>query len=127
MISLKVWIYLFLITLFIAAAYIALSPIKARGDVYEVTAYCACKKCCGPKAKGITASGKTVKVGMCAADKSIPFGTKLSVHGHRMVLTVEDRGGAIKGNHIDVYMPTHKQALQWGRRFISVEIIKDSK
>ena len=33
----------------------------ARGPrivMMEVTAYCPCKKCCGPKAQGITASGK---------------------------------------------------------------------
>lgn len=34
---------------------------------------------------------------------------------------VEDRGGAIKGEHrIDLYHRSHRNALQWGRRKVQV-------
>ncbi len=91
--------------------------------LYLVTSYCPCKLCCGPSAKGITASGKRVRVGMCAADKSVPFGTVYDVPGYGRAV-VEDRGGAIKGNHIDVYLPTHKAALAWGAKRLKINRVE---
>src|SRR5689334_19583680 len=79
----------------------------------EVTAYCRCAKCCGKHAHGLTASGKPVSYNngiFVAADTSVlPFGTKLLVPGYNRGESVEviDRGGAIKGNHLDVFFPTH--------------------
>lgn len=86
--------------------------------VYKITAYCACKKCCG-KTDGITASGTKVKAGRTiAAPKNFPFGTKLMINGH--VYTVEDRGGAIKGKRIDIYFDTHEEALKFGVKNLEV-------
>lgn len=94
----------------------------------EVTAYCPCAKCCGPKAQGITASGKLVTYNagrFVAADRSMPFGTKLIVPGYHNTQPVEvlDRGGAIKGNKLDVFFPTHKEALKWGRQHVLVTVV----
>jgi 3D (Asp-Asp-Asp) domain-containing protein len=94
----------------------------------EVTAYCACKKCCGPNAKGITASGKDVSYNngrFVAADTDVlPFGSKLSIPGYHdgEIVEVIDRGGAIKGNRLDLYFPTHEAALQWGRQWVAVTV-----
>ena len=97
----------------------------------EVTAYCACKKCCGPNAQGLTASGKPVthnRGRFVAADtRLLGFGTALSVpgyHGGRAV-KVLDRGGAIKGNKLDVYFPSHERALRWGRQHLDVTVLED--
>lgn len=101
---------------------------KPRTIWMEVTAYCACKKCCGSHANGITASGKRVTYNgghFVAADlRLLPFGTKLIIPGYNNGKPVEviDRGGAIKGHHIDLFMPTHQQAMQWGRQWIEVTI-----
>ncbi len=101
---------------------------KSRVVRMEVTAYCPCKKCCGPNAQGITASGKRVsynKGRFVAADtKVLPFGTKLSVPGYHSGKAVEviDKGGAIKGKKLDLYFPTHKAALQWGRQHVDVTV-----
>ena len=85
------------------------SPLMYMGE-YLITYYCACAKCCDVET-GITASGAHVQEGVtCAADASIPFGTKLQIGGH--VYTVQDRGGAIKGKHIDIYIDGHQRALQ---------------
>jgi 3D (Asp-Asp-Asp) domain-containing protein len=95
----------------------------------EVTAYCPCKKCCGPKAQGITASGKRVTYNnglFVAADtKVLPFHTKLRIPGYAelRLVPVLDRGGAIKGNKLDVFFPTHREALNWGRQMIDVMVI----
>ena len=105
-------------------------PARPRVLWMEVTAYCPCKKCCGPQAQGITASGKRVthnKGRFVAADtRVLPFGTKLSIpgyHGGRPV-PVLDRGGAIKGHKLDVYFPSHQTAKQWGRRWVPVTVVE---
>src|SRR4051812_15739266 len=84
-----------------------------------VTAYCPCAACCGPNARGVTASGRPVSANggrFVAADRGIPFGTMLVVPGYNDGRPVEvlDRGGAIKGDHIDVFFPSHEQAKRWG-------------
>lgn len=88
--------------------------------VYKLTAYCSCAKCCG-KTDGITASGTHVTAGRTiAAPKTFAFGTKIMINGH--VYTVEDRGGAIQGNRIDIYFDTHEEALKFGVK--NMEIFK---
>ena len=91
------------------------------GKVYKVTAYCPCSKCCG-KATGRTASGTTATPGRTvAAAANFSFGTKLNIGGH--VYTVEDRGGAINGGKIDIFVSSHAEALQWGVRYLNVNIV----
>ncbi|GEN35757.1 3D domain-containing protein [Aneurinibacillus danicus] len=73
---------------------------------------------------GITASGHRTKVGYTvAAGRHIPFGTVLYIEGvgYR---TVHDRGGAIKGNKIDVFVSSTKQARQFGRQSLDVYVVK---
>lgn len=83
-----------------------------------------------------TASGKTVKpFHTIAAPRDIPFGTKVYIpelvqywkkRGVEIsgIFTVEDRGGAIKGNKIDVYMTSESVARNWGVRNVTVYFIK---
>jgi 3D (Asp-Asp-Asp) domain-containing protein len=102
---------------------------QPRVMLMEVTAYCPCKKCCGPKAQGITASGKHVSYNagkFVAADtKVLPFGTKLDVPGYGSApVEVIDKGGAIKGNKLDVFFPTHQEALKWGRQWVNVTVVE---
>lgn len=91
------------------------------GTVYKITAYCPCSKCCG-KTNGRTASGTTATAGRTvAASSKFAFGTKLNIGGH--VYTVEDRGGAINGNKIDIFVNSHAEALQWGVRYLNVSVV----
>lgn len=74
--------------------------------------YDACIKCCG-KTNGITASGNKAKTNhTIAMDKSIPFGTVVYIDGIRY--EVEDRGGGIKGNTIDIFVGSHEEAIAKG-------------
>lgn len=90
---------------------------------FTLTYYCACKKCCG-KTNGITAWGTKATAGRTiATSKQYAFGTKLVINGHTYV--VEDRGGAIQGNKIDVYVDSHSEALKLGvKRNVPVYIGK---
>lgn len=90
--------------------------------VYKITGYCSCSKCCG-SATGRTSSGTVATAGRTiAASSNLPFGTKVNINGH--TYTVEDRGGAIKGNKIDIYFSSHSQALAWGVKYLPVEIVE---
>jgi len=117
----------------------------ARANAVEnkllITAYCECQKCCGwkrtwygrpvyssgpvkgnPKKVGITASGTRARKGTIAADVSIyPFNTIMYVpdYGYGRV---EDCGGGIKGNHIEIFFNSHKKALEWGKQTRDVKI-----
>ncbi len=89
---------------------------------YKVTAYCSCSRCCG-KATGRTASGTRATAGRTvAAPGNFAFGTKLNIGGK--IYTVEDRGGAIQGNRIDIYVDSHSSALKWGVRYLPVSVVK---
>ena len=91
------------------------------GATYKITAYCPCAKCCG-KATGRTASGTRATAGRTvAASGKFSFGTQLNIGGH--VYTVEDRGGAINGNKIDIYVNSHAEALRWGVRYLPVNVV----
>lgn len=109
----------------------------------EVTAYCDCKKCTSwernwrlqpvfstgsnkgkVKKIGQTASGAMARKGTIAASSKFPFGTRMYVPGYGWG-TVQDRGGAIKGNRLDLFFETHKAALQWGRQQIPVRIYEN--
>ena len=94
----------------------------ASSGRYKVTAYCSCARCCG-KTNGVTASGKRATANhTVAAPSTFAFGTQMVINGKTYV--VEDRGGAIQGNRIDVYMNSHAEAIAWGVRYLDVEVIK---
>lgn len=89
---------------------------------YKITAYCSCAKCCG-KTNGITAMGTKAQANhTIAASSQFAFGTKIRING--IVYTVEDRGGAIYGNKIDIYMNSHSEALAWGVRYLNIEVLE---
>ena len=102
---------------------------KSRVVTMEVTAYCACTRCCGPNAQGITASGLHVSHNggkFVAADNDVlAMYTQVIVPGYdSQPVPVIDRGGAIKGYKLDLYFPTHEEALQWGRQLVDVTVIE---
>lgn len=97
------------------------STSSSSVKVYKVTAYCSCAKCCGGHANGYTASGTRATAGRTvAAASNFSFGTKLNINGRTYV--VEDRGGAINGNRIDIYVNSHSEALAWGVKYLPVEV-----
>lgn len=55
--------------------------------------------------------------------KVIPLGSKVWVEGYGNAIA-GDTGGAIKGNKIDVFIPTQSQALKWGRKNVKIKILK---
>ena len=85
---------------------------------FVLTAYCPCFECCGKFEEdpwyGITASGtKATENHTVAVDPEvIPLGSILYINGVRYV--AEDVGGAIEGNHVDIFFNDHQKALEFG-------------
>lgn len=89
---------------------------------FNASAYCGCAKCCG-KTTGRTASGTKATAGRTVAMSSkYAFGTKVEIKGYG-TYTVEDRGGAIKGNKIDIYFDSHQDALNFGRKTVYLRVV----
>ena len=90
---------------------------------FTATAYCGCSKCCG-KSTGKTASGTKATQGRTVAmPNSYKFGTKIEIQGIGTYI-VEDRGGAIKGNRIDIYFSNHQSALNFGRKTVYLKVVQ---
>ncbi len=88
----------------------------------NASAYTAAADECG-KSDGVTASGLRVKEKeTLACPAQFPFGTKIQIEGMGTYVC-EDRGGAIKSNHIDIYMETKAQAFDFGRRHLIAEVV----
>lgn len=85
----------------------------------ELTAYCPCAVCCG-KDNGITATGTVAQEGVTIAvdPDVIPLGSWVEIDGH--TYHAEDVGGAVNGNHIDIYFNSHDAAWDFGRRYANV-------
>lgn len=92
---------------------------------FKITHYCACTKCCGKNACGITASGKPVEENKTiAVDPSvIKLGSQVYIDGYGY-MEAQDTGSAIKGNIIDVYIPDHQEALKLGVVYKDVYLVK---
>jgi 3D (Asp-Asp-Asp) domain-containing protein len=71
---------------------------------------------------GRTATGLPVGWGVVAVDPSlIPLGTRLTIPGYGEGVAA-DTGGAVRGASIDLWFPSHAQALAWGRRTVTITL-----
>lgn len=100
---------------------------------FRLTAYCPCEICCDECAYNrpvdeygntivYTASGKIAQEGYTiAADPDVlPYGTIVYIDGHEY--EVQDCGGAITNNSIDIYFDTHEAACEFGLQYGEVFI-----
>jgi len=87
---------------------------------FTATAYC----------KGqITASGVAVRSGIAAADPALlPVGTVIQIDSlgekYNGVYTIMDTGPKVQGRHIDVYMWSCHEALEFGRRPVRLTVLR---
>lgn len=100
------------------------APASASRTLTMVaTAYTAyCNGC-----SGVTANGTNLRANpnlkVIAVDPNvIPLGTRVWVEGYGEAIAA-DTGGAIKGNKIDVFIPSDSGALNWGRRTVTVKVL----
>ncbi|MGM7634601.1 3D domain-containing protein [Bacillus sp. Hm123] len=93
--------------------------LTVRASAY--TAYC--RGCSGITATGINLKKNPYAKVIAVDPRVIPLGSKVYVEGYGEAIA-GDKGGAIKGNRIDVHMPTKKRAYSWGVRKVKIKVLK---
>lgn len=100
------------------------SEIKGKRVQFVITAYSAHDK--GVNRKGITASGAIARPWYTvAASRGYPFGARIHLVPLKKTVVVQDRGGAIKGNRLDLFVGSRKEALQFGRQKMEGIVLED--
>jgi len=99
----------------------ALKPVEEvvviPAESYSATAY---------SLRGRTASGQYVTRGLIAADpRVLPLGTRVKIDAGPWSgeYLVADTGGAIKGRKIDIWTPSAREALSFGRRTVKLTVL----
>jgi 3D (Asp-Asp-Asp) domain-containing protein len=101
----------------VAATTIAETETVAPQSSYVATAY---------SLRGRTASGRPVSKGLIAADpRFLPLGSrvKLEAGNYSGEYLVADTGGAVRGRHIDIWTPTSREAMRFGKRTIKLTVL----
>lgn len=102
--------------------------------IFTVTAYCSCEKCCGEWAnkRPLDENGNPIVYGasgeQLVSDYSIAVDLDLIPYGETIYINdmpyvAHDKGSAIQGKKIDIYMSSHQKALEWGRQ--TMEVFKE--
>ena len=87
------------------------------------TAYTAyCEGCSGTTAYGIDLLANPNRKVIAVDPRVIPLGTKVWVEGYGEAIA-GDTGGAIKGNKIDVFIPSQKNAVAWGVKTVKLRVL----
>lgn len=90
----------------------------------KATAYTAnCAGCSGITSTGINLKANPNKKVISVDPNVIPLGSKVHVEGYGYAVA-GDVGGGINGNEIDVFIPSRSEALQWGRKTVTVKVLK---
>ncbi|MEK6281496.1 MAG: 3D domain-containing protein [Acidobacteriota bacterium] len=92
-------------------------PAVGPSTHYVATAYCL---------RGKTASGRMVTRGLIAADpRVLPLGSRVRLDhpGYSGEYLVADTGGKIKGRRIDIWIPSSREAMRFGRRTVKLTVL----
>src|SRR6185312_2420264 len=73
-----------------------------------------------------TATGRHVSKGLIAADpRVLPLGTRVHLHAgpYTGEYLVADTGGSIRGKRIDIWTPSGREAMRFGRRTVKLTVL----
>lgn len=76
--------------------------------------------------RGRTASGQMVSKGIIAADpRFLPLGSRvrLQAGSYSGEYVVADTGGMVRGRRIDIWTPTSREAMRFGRRLVKLTVL----
>ncbi len=99
------------------------SNLTGKEMIVTATAYTAyCDGCSGTTAYGIDLRANPNQKVIAVDPRIIPLGTKVWVEGYGEAIA-GDTGGAIKGNKIDVFIPTYENAIAWGVKTVKIRVL----
>ena len=90
----------------------------AASETYTATAY---------SLRGRTATGVAPAQGMIAADpRVLPLGSRVRIEAgsYSGEYVVTDTGGGVKGHRIDIWTPTSRDAMRFGRRAVKLTVLE---
>ncbi len=96
----------------------------SNGNEFYViaTAYTAyCNGCSGTTATGIDLRSYPDEKVIAVDPDVIKLGSKVWVEGYGTAIA-GDTGGAIKGNKIDIFVPSETQAINWGVKIVRIKV-----
>lgn len=100
----------------------SLSSGEYKTITMKATAYTAsCKGCSGKTATGLNLKKNPSIKAISVDPRIIPLGSKVYVEGYGDAIAA-DTGSAIRGNKIDLFMPSKSKALNWGVRTVKVKV-----
>lgn len=103
--------------------YIKGAPRLRSLGVFKTTGYCPCGKCSAGWGRNTSTGAIASANHTIAVDpRVIPYGTKVMING--VIYTAEDRGGGVKGNHIDIFYNTHGESRMQGVQYAEVFIVE---
>lgn len=76
--------------------------------------------------RGRTASGQMVTKGLIAADpRHLPLGTRVRLEAgpYSGEYLVADTGGLVRGRRIDIWTPSSREAMRFGRRTVKLTVL----
>lgn len=76
--------------------------------------------------RGRTASGRMVSKGLIAADpRHLPLGSRVRIEAgaYSGEYVVADTGGMVRGRRIDIWTPTSREAMRFGRRMVKLTVL----
>ncbi|MFS0901999.1 LysM peptidoglycan-binding domain-containing protein [Priestia aryabhattai] len=96
---------------------------SGKSMTVEATAYTAnCAGCSGTTATGVDLKANPNQKVIAVDPSVIPLGSKVYVEGYGEAVAA-DTGGAIKGNRIDVFVPSEGDAQQFGRKSVKITVM----
>jgi 3D (Asp-Asp-Asp) domain-containing protein len=101
----------------VSAAAPAIVEKAAPSENFEATAY---------SLHGRTASGAPATTGVIAADpRVLPIGSRVRIEAGTYTgeYIVADTGGAVKGKRIDIWTPSSREAMRFGRRTVKLTVL----
>ena len=76
--------------------------------------------------RGRTASGRMVSKGLIAADpRHLPLGSRVRIDAgaYSGEYLVADTGGLVRGRRIDIWTPSSREAMRFGRRTVKLTVL----
>ncbi|HBB93774.1 MAG TPA: hypothetical protein DC054_00125 [Blastocatellia bacterium] len=102
----------------VATSLTSVEEKAVAGETYTATAY---------SLRGRTATGVAPATGMIAADpRVLPLGSRVRIEAgsYSGEYVVADTGGAVKGHRIDIWTPTSRDAMRFGRRAVKLTVLE---